>query len=116
MHLARLEKNQFFLLMALICAPIISQGQDKSQTLISIENYSNQIDLDTTIKRTQLSKEKVKQECVCDAIDYYTKNDTIIKITTWVLHTSINRFDYYFKKDTLIFARLTKKYNNELKS
>lgn len=88
----------------------------QANSILAIDSFCNRIDQDTTIKWKSISKDILQKNnlCACDDFTYHSKNDTIFKATTYVLHVSIKSDKYYFKDNKLVLVVSTNRYDNDI--
>ena len=91
-----------------------SSAQSPKTNISAIDTFCQKLETDTGIIRWS-PKDNPSTLCVCDGVDLYETNDSIVKVTTWSLHTSIGKLEYYYKSDSLVYARLTKTFEKKIK-
>ena len=87
----------------------------QKKLIATIDSFCKQVDLDTTIKWKTIDKDVIQKNnlCVCNDMTYHSRNDTVFKVTSYVLHIAISSSEYYFKDRKLTLVISTKRHDGK---
>lgn len=91
------------LFMTISCIPYSFAQSKKQKQINAIDRFVHQVD-NGMARRIDVPKAELSDQCwPCDAMDYSIANDSIVKITKWILHIRIKKLAYYFQNNELIY-------------
>ena len=116
------KQNIIFIFLIEALSVTTTFCQNKNEKLISIRKIVQEINKDTSLKSIKLENEEFLEQALDGggSLTGYFNGDSLVKITEWVgLSFGSKQFEYYFKKEKLVFVYATEKhfrYNDSLQT
>ena len=104
------------MLLSCLCSNLYSQ--ENNADIIQIRKAFDQINSNKQLTKLELDAEEFLQQAPDGgaSLTGYFDNDKLVKIRCWIgLSYGIQQIDYYFRRDTLIFALVTERHFNTIK-
>jgi len=107
------SKNSILLFIFLILFVTSTKAQTKDESIGLIRKIFQQTNSEKDLTRIQLENDELTDEVPDGGVSLtgYFKDQVLLKISLWIgLSYGISEVEYYFNKDSLLFAYVTEKH------